>query len=253
MAEIKIISENRLRYLAGEKGLNLIYLEKDYFLTLLLYLIRDVGGLCFKGGTALNKIFLEHARLSEDLDFSCTGDAGEVKRHIIEVLGENKKIFPGHEFDNEGEDFFRMIVLYRSFFSGKDRIVLDVNMKASVIHEPREQKVPHFYEEIPEFGVKTLDIDELFAEKVRALITLNQPRDYFDVYMLLENGYKIDFDMVKAKVEDANEAFDVGRVFKNAQKIYSKWDVDIGQLTNRPVDFLTVMKRLNGEFIGKHF
>lgn len=37
MDEIKIISENRLRYLSGYKGFNLIYLEKDYFLTLLLY------------------------------------------------------------------------------------------------------------------------------------------------------------------------------------------------------------------------
>jgi predicted nucleotidyltransferase component of viral defense system len=53
------MTEAQLRYLAGEKGFNLIYLEKDYFLTMLLFYLKDIRGIVFKGGTALNKIYLD--------------------------------------------------------------------------------------------------------------------------------------------------------------------------------------------------
>jgi predicted nucleotidyltransferase component of viral defense system len=91
MVEINIISENKLRYLSGQKGFNLIYLEKDYFLTLLLYLLKDVEGICFKGGTALNKIFLNHTRLSEDLDFVSRLKVSKVKTEITELLDNAKR------------------------------------------------------------------------------------------------------------------------------------------------------------------
>ena len=79
--------------------------------------------------------------------------------------------------------------------------------------------------------------EEIFAEKVRALITRNQPRDYFDVYMILKSGYKINYDLVKKKLNDVGEEFDIGRIFRNARKIYSRWDSEIGQLTNNFVEY----------------
>ena len=57
-----LITEDKLKYLAGKTGFNMIFLEKDYMLSIFLYLIKDITGLYFKGGTALNKIFLKHIR-----------------------------------------------------------------------------------------------------------------------------------------------------------------------------------------------
>lgn len=54
------ITLSELKIISGEKGFNIKILEKDYLLTYLLYLIKDVEGIYFKGGTALNKIFLGH-------------------------------------------------------------------------------------------------------------------------------------------------------------------------------------------------
>ncbi len=248
MAEIAMISGNKLRYLSGEKGFNLIYLEKDYFLTLLLYFLRNTDGIYFKGGTALNKIFLRHTRLSEDLDFSCKGNMLHIRREIIKVLEDNKNIFPRYKFDNDTSDFFRLKIFYKGFFSKTDYLILDVNRKASILLKPQKEKVPHFYEGIPEFMIPAINVDELIAEKVRALITRNQPRDYFDVYMVLERGYTINIRLVKRKLADVKQRFEVERIFKNAQKIYSKWDDEIGYLTNKPVGFMTVIKRLQKEF-----
>src|SRR3989338_3051730 len=93
MDKIKPVTENRLRFLAADKKFDLNYLEKDYYLTVLLYFLREVPGLCFKGGTALNKIFLNHKRLSEDLDFTCTGplDKKKLIAEKVRTLFQRKK------------------------------------------------------------------------------------------------------------------------------------------------------------------
>ncbi|VVB60273.1 Nucleotidyl transferase AbiEii toxin, Type IV TA system [uncultured archaeon] len=248
MAEIKLISENQLRYLSGLKGFNLIYLEKDYFLTVLLYLLKDTKGICFKGGTALNKIFLNHKRLSEDLDFTCKTGTEDVKREITGIMERNKYIFPKHAFENQTDKFFRLKVFYKSYFNKESYILLDVNGKASVILSPEMREVRHFYDEIPKFGILTLNAKELMTEKVRALVMRNQPRDYFDVYALLSMGYKIDIELVKKKLKEANQEFEVERIFRNAKKIYSQWNDELSQLTNEQAEYITVIKRLQKEF-----
>ena len=248
MAELKRMTEAQLRHLAGEKGFNLIYLEKDYFLTLLLFCLKGIKGIMFKGGTALNKIYLDHKRLSEDLDFSCTRDIQSIKNEIETVLKDHRFFFPAISFDNMTEDFARMMIRYKGYYQRDSSLILDLNTKASVILEPSEMNVPHFYEQIPEFSITTLCQDELVAEKVRALITRNQPRDYFDVYMIISRNMTIDMDIVRRKTKEAHEEFSIERIFRNARKIYSVWEQDIGHLTNEFVEYHTVMKALQKEF-----
>lgn len=248
MAEIALMSKAELKHVAGKTGFNLIYLEKDYFLTILLYLIKDIEGICFKGGTALNKIFLGHTRLSEDLDFACTGDVKQVNEEVLAVLKENKNVFPKYKFENQTKEFFRLKIFYKSYFSKTSYVVLDVNSKASVHKKPEAKTVPHFYEAVPRFKTKTLAFEELAAEKTRALITRNQPRDYYDVYMILRKKHKINKALLRKKLSEAGEEFDVNRIFRNARKIYSKWDREISQLTNKPVAYSTVIKALQKEF-----
>ena len=86
MDEIKIINKNYFEEIVVKTGFARPLLLKDYYLTLILYLIKDVNGIYFKGGTALNKIFLNHARLSEDIDFTLTRNEKEVKKEIWKVL-----------------------------------------------------------------------------------------------------------------------------------------------------------------------
>ena len=66
--------------------------NKDYYLTLILYLIKDVNGIYFKGGTALNKIFLNHARLSEDIDFTLTINEKKIKICEEKIWGFKHKL-----------------------------------------------------------------------------------------------------------------------------------------------------------------
>lgn len=238
-----LISEDKLRWIAGRENLNLIYLEKDYFLTLLLRCIKDIGRIYLKGGTTVNKIFLDYRRLSEDLDFTCERDVEEV---MDEIRGEVKDsgIFTHLEEVGSKNGYMRSRVFYKSYFEEGANIVIDLNSRASLLLEPEEIKLPNFYG--LELKVKTVNRKEIVAEKIRALITRNQPRDYFDVYFLLEE-YDVDWDIVKEKVEEAGEEYDRDRVFKNAQKVYSRWEEDLNPLVREGLDFKDCMKELKKE------
>ena len=235
------ISEIKLRNIAAEKGYNLIYLEKDYFLTMLLYHLKDLEGMYFKGGTALNKIFLKHTRLSEDLDFTATVPISTIKKKVECIVHADREYFKKVEYENESKNFIRIKVFYKSHFTKTSYVIIDVNKRASVHLKGEKKKVHNFYD--LDFEVTVLNFNELIAEKLRATITRNQPRDYFDLYFILKE-HPIDLELVKKKTEEAGEEYDIERIFKNANKIYSKWDDDVSKLTNVKLDYLDCIKFL---------
>ena len=69
MDEIKRITKNELYEIASTKRFTKELLAKDYVLTEMLFLLRNIPNVYFKGGTALQKTILHHSRLSEDIDF----------------------------------------------------------------------------------------------------------------------------------------------------------------------------------------
>ncbi len=85
-----LITLDRIQILSRELGFQAVFLEKDYYLTRLLYLIKDIKGLYFKGGTAINKILLDHPRLSEDIDFTCTRDVKEIGKELLAEIAKEK-------------------------------------------------------------------------------------------------------------------------------------------------------------------
>ncbi|MDO8538298.1 MAG: nucleotidyl transferase AbiEii/AbiGii toxin family protein [archaeon] len=242
-----LISKAKLQNIAAEKGFNLIYLEKDYFLTALLYLMKDIDGLYFKGGTALNKIVFNHTRLSEDLDFTCTTKISEAKKKIEQIVKENSNLFTGLETDKESEKFTRIQVYYKSYFREKEFINVDLNSHAKTYLEPEKKQVKHFYKELPDFSITMLNQKELVAEKIRALFQRNQPRDYFDAYQIISSKQKIDEKLVRQKLKEIGLNYDIDKIFKNAKKIYSKWEQETS-LTNKPITYKTAITT-----IAKHF
>ncbi len=240
-----MISENKLRHIAGTTGMNLIYIEKDYFLTTFLYLTKDVKGIYLKGGTALNKMFLGHARLSEDLDFAADRPVAEIRKEIEKAI-ESSGIFTRVETDKTTSEFVRYHICYKSYFQGESFIIADVNRRASILLKPERRSVPNFYG--MKFSITAIALREIIAEKIRALMTRNQPRDYYDAYLILEN-HEPDMELVRRKVKEANETFDAKRIFRNANKIYSKWDSDLGPLMNRKLDYMTCINALMKKFV----
>lgn len=59
LSTIKELLEDEFNQIVVEIGFNRDLLVKDYYITIMLYLLKDVNGIIFKGGTALQKTFLD--------------------------------------------------------------------------------------------------------------------------------------------------------------------------------------------------
>lgn len=126
MDEIKRISSIDFNGIVSKHNFQRDLLLKDYYLTLILYLIKDVNGIYFKGGTALNKIFLNHARLSEDIDFTLTRNEKEVRDEIKSILEKTDFIESLSEGKNV-DGFLRMIIRCKSEI-GESEIFIDLSL-----------------------------------------------------------------------------------------------------------------------------
>lgn len=222
-------------------------LVKDYYLTLILYLIRNVEGIYFKGGTALNKIFLNHARLSEDIDFTLTRSEKEVKEEISNILLKSG-LFGEIKEGNNTHGFIRLIVEYVSDL-GNGQIFIDLNKKAKLSLPSEIHNVNHFYVPfIPEFSLKTIAKEEIIAEKLRATITRNKPRDHFDIYQIIHANIPINLELAKSKCQEVGADFSIIKMFNKAQTLKNRWDKDMSALLAEPITFQEVIK-----FLAKHF
>jgi len=244
-----LISKARLQNIAAEKGFNLIYLEKDYFLTVLLCLIKDIEGLYFKGGTALNKTVFNHTRLSEDLDFTCTTKISEVKKKIEKIIKENPSLFTRIGTDKETQKFTRIQVFYKGYFREKEYVNVDLNAHARIHLKPEEKSVKHFYYgKIPKFSIQTLNFKELIAEKVAATFGRNAPRDYYDLYNIITKKIPVNIKLVKQKLKEHNQKFDINKIFKPGSKVYSRWETDLLPLTKTKPEYKKVIKTISKYF-----
>lgn len=233
------IKEIRIKEISAEKGFTKSLIEKDYYITSILYLLKDVEGIYFKGGTALQKIFLNYARLSEDVDYTVTCDIEKTKKNIKDKI-KTSGLFTKITKDKDVNDFTRLVCHYDN-----GTVFIDLNKRAKLIQKPETNKINHFYkEELPEFSLKTLSKDEMFAEKLSAAIKRNKPRDHFDIYMLIKKGFKIDINLTKKKCKQSDCEFNIIKMFNNAQKLHNKWDEDMLPLLAEEISFKEVIQTL---------
>jgi predicted nucleotidyltransferase component of viral defense system len=248
MDEIKKLTADEFEDMVSRHSFERKLLAKDYYITVLLYLLKGIKGIYFKGGTALNKIFLDHARLSEDIDFTLERNLKEVKPEIVSVI-ENSKIFNKTTEDKNVEGFLRIVVHYKGFSGEDGEIFIDLNERGKLLGKPEEHKIDHFYpDNIPPFLVKTLSKEEMIAEKVAATIGRNKPRDHFDVYKIIKLSLPINLELVKRKCKDSGDEFSIIKMFNQSQKLHKRWNEDMIPLLAEEISFKEVMT-----FLAKHF
>lgn len=244
MAQIPRLVKQAFLEIVEEQHFNAELLAKDYYLTLFLYLMRDLKGIYFKGGTALQKTLLAYSRISEDIDFTLTRDVVEVKREIRALLEAE-----GFTLTEEKSvhQFTRLIVTYDDEL-GKGMVLIDLNERGKLLTSPVVRPMSSFYPNIPDFSFPTLSPEEMVAEKVAAAIGRNKPRDHYDIYQLIKRGIPINLDLVRQKCEQSDHEFSILKMFNRAKKLKNRWDEDMNPLLAEPITFQEVMRTL-----AKHF
>ncbi len=205
---------------AAEWGLRPDVVEKDYVLGWLLAGFAANGvaskSWVFKGGTCLKKCFFETYRFSEDLDFSLLPaapyDETSVRTLIAEVASTAAEMsgvnFPAERIDLK----IRRDKLGRATYQGRvayqgplvvpnwPRVLLDITQHEVVVGTPTRRPVFHPYPDDLPKGVEALcySLEELFAEKTRALLERTRPRDLYDVVHLWDRRDEVALDSVRA-------------------------------------------------------
>jgi len=199
-----VIEKSEILKLAKQYGVLANIIEKDYILGWLLAGIYKHPKLAkswiFKGGTCLKKCYFRDYRFSEDLDFTWQRhdqtDKEQLEAYLIEVVDWVYEtcgvIMPKDTIKIEkyktprNHDSIQIRVGYKGPLQRQGdyaRVKVDVTCEEIVVVKPKKLIVFHDYSDRPKNSISALSYckEEIFAEKMRALIDRKRPRDLYDV------------------------------------------------------------------------
>lgn len=148
--------------------------------------------LVLKGGTAINLIYTNLARLSVDIDLDYIGSLDKEKasqdRDIIMDVLDNYML--GEDYEISSKSRGSVILASRTYTftnasHNKDNVKVEINFIDRIHIGPSIRKTINYFEK--EVMVQTLLLEELFGMKICALIDRSKPRDLFDVNKLKKN------------------------------------------------------------------
>lgn len=210
----KKILKDVIYYLSDEQGFVASVIEKDFHLTRILNRVNEhlSTDIVFKGGTLLNKVYLNYHRLSEDLDFAYRGDADlstrgkrlkaitpirEKMPAFLDILGLTSDNPEGKGFNNSTQYLFD--IQFQSVLTDrKENIKLEISLRQLPFLEPERVTIKHFFQDpftgedlIEQGKVLALSLEESVAEKLKAAISRITPviRDYYDLGHFIRNEF----------------------------------------------------------------
>lgn len=230
--------------------------EKDYLQDLILFSIySDIGKeLIFKGGTCLYKIHKLN-RFSEDLDFTLTKkiDMEKITHKVISDLmllnirGRIKEIKEYQKGMN-----IRLLLngpLYRGGKETQCFIPLNISKKEQVLLKPKKESILPLYREIPTFEIFAMQEEEILAEKVRAILTRQKPRDVYDLWFLLtKKNIVFDPNLIDKKLALYDLRLDLTELRNRIERVKGLWEID---LKNLMIGELQKFDKIKGELFEK--
>ncbi len=217
--------------------------------------------LLFRGGTALNKLYMKSpVRYSEDLDFVMIkkGPIGPVYDSLREKFD---KLFEKTD-TGRGESMATMTFYYKCEFPPpvENKVKLEINYLEDFIVADKVFKKytvvnPWFSGNV---NIPTYTINELLATKLRALFQRNKGRDLFDLWKSVKDGLVEEEKVVnyfKIYTEKLDIPITKARFEKNLSGKYKDKDFkeDIKPLLAKDVDYdiEEAFKVIHAAFISK--
>lgn len=274
---------NRLLEARQHLGIPWEVLERDYLLSWVLAGIGQVESLretlVFKGGTALKKCYFGDYRFSEDLDFSGlegvpTGEAMESA--VREACGAASKLLDEyapveiaceHYTEKDPHPGSQEAFTIRARFpwqrQPQTRVMIETTVDERILKPAPTQKVIHEYGETLEAEIRAYALEEIIAEKLRAILqhveklerrgwSRSRARDYYDLWRIL-GAYQDQMDLANfvpflvEKCAVRNVTFTApGDFFEDRMLTYVEktWDQWLGPLVPALPPFQTVIGEL---------
>ncbi|MFQ5479152.1 MAG: nucleotidyl transferase AbiEii/AbiGii toxin family protein [Candidatus Binatia bacterium] len=207
---------NRLQEARARLGIPWELLERDYLLSWVLAGIGRLDALrdtlIFKGGTALKKCYFGNYRFSEDLDFSAAGDIPtdaameEAIRNACAAAAQLLDEYAPVEITCEryserhphpgGQEAFTIRARLPWQRTPQTRVIVETAVDEKILKSPLVLPVLHEYGEPLEAKIRVYALEEIVAEKLRAILqhvkklrergwSRSRARDYYDLWRVL--------------------------------------------------------------------
>ena len=279
----------RLQEARRRLGIPWEVLERDYLLSWILAGISQVPALndtlVFKGGTALRKCYFGDYRFSEDLDFSVLEEApaGERMESLVGQACEAAALlldeFAHVEISCEryterephpgGQEAFAIRARFPWHSRPQTRVMIEVTVDERVLLPAPVRQVIHKYGEPLDAEVKVYSLEEIAAEKLRALLqqaemfesrgwSRSRARDYYDLWRVLGTyGDRMDFkgfdSFLREKCSVRGVDFNAPEdFFHEAMLAYVQdtWEQWLGPLVPGLPTFETVVNELRPQVVS---
>ena len=203
-------------------------IERDYLQSWILVGLSQMplllDTLVFKGGTALRKCYFGDYRFSEDLDFTglngvptgsdmehAVREACGIATHLMERYGSAADIICERYVESRphpgNPEAFRIRARLPWHNSPLSSIMVEITVDEKILKPVKTREIIHQYGESLEAEIKTYSLEEIVAEKLRAILqnvamlkrrgwNRTRGRDYYDLWRILST-YKDDMDFTE--------------------------------------------------------
>lgn len=210
-----MITFNQLTTLTKKFKTNEATILREYFQLVFLntlYSFAQSHRIVFKGGTAIHLI-LGAPRFSEDLDFTVDFEPADFDRFIspvftaLETEGFSSKLRP----TPAGKRYSLTNPLPDSRYT--TYINLDFSFREKAF-QPQNSIIKTDLPVLFTSQVTHMSRDEIYAEKIRAILNRQKGRDLYDLWYLCSQKAKLDLPVVQAKLDYYGQKYDKNAVLK---------------------------------------
>ena len=222
-----MIEKELLLEIGKKKGLkNKEHIEKDYFQDLFLFdLFKKTNKFIFKGGTALYKLY-KLPRFSEDLDFSLLENLDQ--KSIEDIVSDVVKQTSAFEITSvkKTKDSVLIKLGAKGILTKYNTLRIDVNARNSILKPFDVRTFVPEYIDINPFTVRSLNIEEIVAEKIHSIFMRKKARDLFDLFFLLRLS-NFNLGLVIQKLGIFNMAFEMKEFTKRIEGLKELWEREL--------------------------
>lgn len=252
-----MITKRELQEKARHLNLNLGQTEKNYLQLITLYALAKIAPdqFVFKGGTALMMLH-NLDRFSEDLDFTIKESATFNHEDFFKRLRQ-QLLYQDVDFEIEKKDVTPVSITFIIRYNGPlfdgtrqttSKVELDLSERELVMLTTEMKRIVPSYQDVPTFYIQSMSLEEVFAEKIRAILTRNKARDVYDVDFLIAKGVSPRIDIINKKLSYYNKTFSKNDLEQAITIKKNIWSSELKNLLFQIPVFEDVKKKILEQF-----
>jgi predicted nucleotidyltransferase component of viral defense system len=226
---------------AQELGIDPLFLERDWVLTEIIYRLAETAGtdLVLKGGQALRHVYGSE-RLSKDVDYVAGRrlDFAELREYL--TIRYPRLRLPDQPAGPTKFGLTLRPISYVGPLNVRSTVEVEISYRETVLLPPHAMAYVSPFRD--PFAVTVMELDEMIAEKVRALYQRGNPRDLYDLWFLFsQQGPSISIGTVATLIPEKFKRVSGGwkreRLYDRIRAAEPTWSEGLHLLVAAPPPF----------------